>query len=293
MTDLGFEIARKTSYLLVEFAVQDGLGTAYRFTDYTADVTGSDGNTYTASPLLDVQLPPITGTLDSTPAVVTAKTSVSAFFSRISGGEPYPPVIVTISEAATSYASDYDGAGPYASEVVLFKGRMTRTVRNPGGREDAVRIDVQTIKGRLLPSLGIVGTPTCPLTFRQSPCGAEALAATQEVYCTISSIDGVTVTVSVAPTPGSPVSGDIYRFGSLLNEADGIEIGIEAWDSGGTTTEFQLRRPPPADWSGASVLVKPGCDKSAGTCNDRWAQIANFSGTLIKAPNWHPVYEAP
>lgn len=292
MTELGYEIPRKTGYLMVELALQDGLGTVYRFTDYTSDVQDQDGNTYTSLPTLSVILPPSTGTLDKTPAQITAAPlSASAVFARAVSFEAWVEVEVTIREAMASFVSDFGGAGPYTFEATLFKGRLTKAVANPGGQEDAIRLEVVPIKGRMDVELGIVAGPTCPWTFRQSPCGAEALAATQEVNVTVASIDGLVLTVSVAPTPGSPVSGDIYRNGCLFNAADGVEIAIESWSSSAGTV-FKLRKPPPASWVSASILAKPGCPKASADCT-RWNQTANFGGSMIAAPNWHPVNEAP
>lgn len=283
------EAPRKRPYWRVSFALDDGLLTVYRFTDLDEDVQDSAANTYTSVPSMEIKLPEATGTLDQKPATIEVPVSAHAFFSRLSGGEAMPPVEVSIWEVVEIYADD-PVITPETSEVYHFKGRLTRTVQNAGGRSDSVRFEVVTIKGRLSAQQGISATPTCALIFRAAPCGAEAAAAAEEQLVTIDSIDGTLVNIlALGFTPGVP--GDIFQRGVMLNEADGIAIGIRVWKLA-TPTEFFLVRPPPADWDGVQVRILPACNRSLAACQD-WGQEENFLGAGIAIPNWHRVHEIP
>lgn len=283
------EAPRKRPYWRVSFALDDGLLTVYRFTDLDEDVQDDDANTYASVPSMEIRLPEASGTLDQKPAAIEVPVSAHAFFARCAGGEAMPPVEVSIWEVVEIYADD-PVITPETSQVYHFKGRVTRTVKNAGGRSDSLRLEAVTIKGRLNVQQGIPATPTCALIFRALPCGAEAAAAAEEQTVTVDSIDGTLVNILALGFPPG-VAGDVFHRGVMLNEADGIAIGIRLWKLA-TPTEFYLVRPPPADWDGASVKILPACNRSLANCQD-WGQEENFLGAGIAIPNWHRVHEIP
>lgn len=280
--------SKKESILLVEFVVDT---TTYRFTTWAADLNLL-GATWISTPAMEVKWPPNTGTLEARGGKIEVSedanlTVTSLVDLLLRDGTPTAPVTVEITEVIRPVVT-----GGTATELVPFRGRVLRAVRNAGGKSKRIRFEMQSIKSRLDVALGLPCMHHCPWRLFGKGCAVQGGAeergpqrADEIRTRTISAISGRTITVSSDPNIASPKS---LQFGHV--QKDGISIEIFKWDSGDPTS-MVLRQQPPSTWNGTSVTLVPGCDKSIEACRTQWDNEDNFGGIGYAIPNYNPHYE--
>lgn len=280
--------SKKESYTLVQFTIN---GTVYRYTNWATDIDPA-GNNWISTPTLEVKWPKNTGTLQANGCIIRTLVDANATMQGmvdliLADGTPTPVVDVEIREVIKPVV-----IGDTATELVPFKGRVLRAVRNAGGRAKQVRFEVQNIKARLDIPLGLPCNHHCVWQFMGKGCSVQSGVSsrgpqkvTEQRVRTVSAINGKEVTVSSDPSLTGTKS---FRFGYA--ERAGVRIGILDWDSG-DPTKIILRQQPPASWSGQSVTFVPGCDKTIETCRSAWSNEANFGGIGYALPAYNPHFE--
>lgn len=261
--------------VLVEFTYGSA-PTHVRYTNGTSDYTADhDGNVYSAVVKLAVRLPTYTGGVKETECKIELPRDT--FADRVSDGYPHAPVTVTIWEEIVSAA----GA---KQTLTLFVGKMTKGIRNVGGRTGRVSIEFKNPKALLAVSMGLPCEDRCPWTFGDlATCdfaGNINLASKLEAG-TLTTIVGRTVTIT-----GLGAHADRYWHQGYV-DFDDCRIKIRQWVSG---TSFILTDEPRPDWLGQVVTAAPGCNKSIEVCRT-WSNEEQFGGIGYPIPSYHPMIE--
>jgi hypothetical protein len=265
-----------------------GTTTYHRFTTCASDVEhdeGAGGSDFTFTSMPDMTVGPVKfdGTTEDRPLEITFTSN--AFFDRLTNGTPHAPVYVRVWEVQ-------DPGEGTETLLLLFRGRLARATRNPGGQGGRCMLEFSSPKARMSVPLGMQANHHCINTFgddsadtgspgNQCTINVSPLAATG----TVGAISGKTLTLLSVSTPGGRTR--YWHKGSV--EFNGTRIQIREWVSSAPTL-FHLVNFPPADWSGEVVTIWPGCDKGIGTCRE-WANEGNFNGFGMEIPSRNPVYE--
>jgi hypothetical protein len=267
--------SEKTSQLFLEFRYGDPAAPTYaRFTDWTEDtILGSQS--YDSTPDMEVRAPEISGILNDKTLQVALPLKVNGFTDRLSNGTPHSPIYVTLRELLRSL----DG-GSSEQQVVLFKGRVSRVIRNPNGRTNSVGIEAKSLKSQMDVPMGLPANHQCVWTFGGRGC----FVTVPTENGTLATITGKTVTIT-----GLAGHADRYWHRGFV-ERQGLRLLIREWVNG---TSFELAKEPPADWATQTVKVYAGCDKTIETCRARWSNEINFGGFGYAIPAYHPVFESP
>lgn len=279
------DLTAKEQILLVDFAYGDGFATHTRLALWSADVT-YDGNTYTGALDMSVELPERDGGLEARSCVIElAKANASAWLTRLGDGLPHSGVKVVVLQLARQLSVDAVGVDETEEVTYLFRGRVRRRVANPGGQKDAIRIEVQDVRGRMALPAGIIVDPECSWPFAGNGCQVDPAPWTQAA--TIASLVGTQLTLSTTLTDLS--SGeDVYTLGHV--EVDGLRIEINRF-SWSTPTILDLAQRPPQSWSGASASVKPGCKRTLAACTF-YGNVARRAASGKLVPDYHPSVDA-
>lgn len=267
----------KDSKILVRFAHGTLAAlTHHRYTDYSSDVVGPDGETYTSTPTMVVGKIKLSGALEDPPVKITLPSD--SFTDRLAGGYAHAPVAVTVFEVLEDQGRSSKEA------LVLFMGKVSRTRKNPSGAAGQVEIEAKNHKADLDVPLGIVIGNQCPWTFGDRGCGIDAIALAETG--TVDSIDRKSLTLA---SPPATITPDKYWHRGYV-ELNGLRIGIRDW-SAATSHVFQLVRDVPPDWLNEDVTIVPGCAKTYEDCNVKWSNAARFGGAGFAIPPYHPVFE--
>jgi hypothetical protein len=270
VTSLG--ASEKVAFPLVEFKYGDPAAPSYkRFAQYTIDAYyGID--LYTAMPELDIKMPEISAMLSDKTLLIGAPLKAgSGFFDSISSGIPFSEVTVTLYERIIGTQGEAD------ITLKHYIGLVTKVSRNYQ-RPDWVQLEVASFKSRLMIPLGLPANVQCVWTLGGRGC---FISVPQETG-TMTVIAGKIVTIT-------GLSGRADRFwhrGYVVK--NGCRILIRDWVNG---TSFTLTKEPPADWTGASVQVFAGCDKTIQTCRARFSNEEHFGGFGYAIPAYSPNYE--
>lgn len=285
------------SYMTVEFSY----GSPIKFARYTDRVTDVQGGDFTAKPEMKITLPDNTGVFDQKVLrvvlpLVTADV-VDTFLDRLSDGLPHAPIAVIVREIIKPLL------GSEAADILdVFRGSVTRSVRNYQGRADTIAIEASPARARLKASMGMPCNHHCTFNMFGRGCstgdglgGAEPdgtpasgpQRGDELALVVISAINGKEVTA----TP--PAKSDDRHWHRGYMEFDGLRIGIRDFDASVATDKFQLVNRPPATWSGEQVVLVPGCDKTIEICRTRWANEEHFGGFGYAIPPYNPLVESP
>lgn len=267
--------SNKRSFTLVKFTYGDPGGpTISRFVNVAANVTGTDGE-FLAKLDMGVRIDTFTGVFDEKPIQIRLDKSSDPFFDDISNGEPHSPIFVEIWELIESV----DGADV---EIKLFSGRVTKVFDNFQGKQNQIKIEARTWKGKIDIPMGVIATHQCPWIFTGEGC--EVVAAT--FAGTVLSISGFTVTLTVAPGTPAPFLEREFHRGYM--KRDGLRITIRDWQSGDV---FEMTKPPPQEWIGEAVTLVAGCDKTIETCRTIHNNEDRFNGMGFAMLPYNPNYE--
>lgn len=281
----------KQGYIFVTF--RHGSPASPTYERYARTNIDTDG--FAAKPNMGVDIPDNTGTFDNKEARILL--DIDDFTSPLSSGLPHSPIFVQIEEVTQGLFT-----GDAGTRKTLFKGRVTRTIRNYQGRNDTVAFFALPIKARLDVPMGLQANHHCGWRLFSMGCGR--LQALHQVFGQIAAIDGKEITISANPAITSPSSpgGNVDRFwerGFLLR--DGLTIGVHLWVLT-TPTVFVLRRRPPDSWLLAgptSITFVPGCHKTIEDCRDVWDNEegylgqGGFGGFGYAMPPYNPLFENP
>lgn len=267
----------KDYYWLFDFWYGDPLNpTHYRVSDYSILISnGTAGGVFNPLPGIEATGLGNQGTLKDAPvAIVLQRSTFTDLFTAMA---PSSPMFVRIWEVV----SKPEVGTP--QQKVLYFGRLTQGVKNVDGIAGKVRLEFQSLKGRLNVPFGVTCLPTCRHSFGDLDCKVDAVAL--EDTGTLEAIDGKRVTI----TGVGAQTGKYWHRGFVTFE--GLSIMVRDWDAA-TPTYFFLTQEPPASWLTSTVTIRPGCDKTIETCRARWANEANFGGAGYKLPSRNPAFHA-
>lgn len=266
----------KESFVLVEFKYGDPSSPSYaRYTDWNEDYL----SLYSATPTMTVKLPENGGTFEE--RTLEIEMTLDAFNDPLSNGSPHSPVFVTVREITRALTG-----GPQATDLIAFKGRVVRTIRNYQGRSNRVLIKALPIKSRIDFPLALNIGHHCPWTVFGRGCGLNPVSF--RVNGVIDAIDGKEITTSTVAVTGQ---ADKYWHRGYL-EFGGLKISIQNWSSSDPTHVY-LTSQPPDSWLGATVVFLPGCDKTIETCRSRFLNEEHFGAIGHAIPPYNPLMESP
>jgi hypothetical protein len=282
----------KESYVLVLFRYGDPNVVQFsRYTDWQMDFEG-----HVSTPAMGIEFPENAGTFDEKELRILMP--IDSFTSAVGSGAPHSPIFVQIEEITAGLF-----AGDAGTRRIIFKGRVTRTIKNFQGRNDTVAFFALPAKSRIDVPMGLQCNHHCINRLFSPGCGL--IQANFEQLGEIAVMDGKEITIS---TPNStltaPVApgGDNSRFWERgFLEKDGLKIGVHIWTIADPTV-FVLRRRPPNTWllaGGNSIKFVPGCHKTIEDCRDVWdneqgqAGSGGFAGFGYAMLPYNPMYESP
>lgn len=262
----------KEGYLLVELRYGDPLTPTYaRYTDWGQDTAG-----HTSTEGLEVEVPENVGNFEEKETRVVLP--MNAFTTVASSGLPHSPVFLKITEITAGLFP-----GDASHQLVVFNGRVERSVRNFEGANNSVAFFALPIKSQLEVPMGLQCNNTCNWSMFRGACGNKRAESSHRIQGQIVAIDGQEVTVGANAGLTSPTSpgGNISRYWERgFLRKDGLQIGVRIWVSTDPTV-FVLRRRPPDSWLFAgvsSIDFIPGCHKTIEDCRLVWDNEENFLG---------------
>lgn len=284
----------KTSYLLVVIRHGDPSAPVYqRYTDFGSDVEG-----HISTPSMEVAIPDNNGTFEKSELKMLLP--LDDFTDPVSSGLPWSPMFISIDEVTLPTFVGESGA-----RRTLYKGRITRTIRNYQGAGNAVAFFALPAKARLDIPMGLQCNHHCFARLFSPLCGLNINSFAEPGE--IASMDGKVITITTPnpalTTPTSP-GGRVDRFwerGYL--EKDGLRIGVHLWTIS-DPTHFVLRRRPPDSWLGggpSAIRFVPGCHKTIQDCREVWDNEdgqgpttgGGFAGYGFAMLPYNPMYENP
>lgn len=273
----------KRAFLIIQFRYGDPLASTFaRYTDYTsAAVQGMA--TFDSKPETAVTIPPFTGGFNEQELIV--ELPLDTFTTRISSGEPHSPIDVTVVE--TIEVPTLNLSAPHFD--TLFKGRVSKAVRNHKGRAGIVAVYAKNWKSRVKAALGMPCLNECIWTYGdKKTCRAIPTAVAGEVTAILDN----RLTIK-KPGGIDPLDAQLDRFfhrGRV--ERDGLSLDVKDWSNAVVENpdHFYMDDLPPADWLGAAVTVYDGCSKYVSSCRSKNNE-ARFAGFGIAIPERNPVLE--
>lgn len=248
--------------------------TTARYTTWTDDVVANT-NTFTSDPTLEIKSGELTGGVEDRPFMVTMDASLPPNDTLMTFGA-HAPVTVTIYECSPSDVA--------STLRTLWKGGIGKKVKNPSGRRDLIRFEVQGLKRNLEISLGMMATTTCNWRYGNDECGLTPNTETGDITL---NHDGIATRIDVTWDVGTPdESNDLWRRGHV--EYDGLRILIRKSNEDGS---FDLARVPPPEWDNQNVTFTEGCDGTIAVCRLRNNE-SQFAGFGISIPARNPVFQS-
>lgn len=250
-----------------------------------------DSITFQPQPLMEINLGERRGTMNE--PVTTIRLSLAdpvsgAFVTRLSNGEPHSAVSVTIREIVD------DGAT--VDQIYLFVGGIESRHRNDDkNKPNTVLLKCSNVKSDLDVPSGIMVADQCQWVFGHAhTCWKGAAVDFESLRETVTAgaIVGFTITLPglsspTFPTLGAvPVTPNAYWRGGFVTR-DGISLKIRDFVGGAV---FLLKDIAPADWTGQSVVVTPGCTKLIDRCR-QWDREGRFMGLATKMPPFQTIAE--
>jgi len=266
----------KVSYVLIRLTYGGTGNLQYKaYTNWTSQLPGNP--IFESVPTMEVTAPENTGVLDA--KTLTLEMPLDSLLTSMSSGEAFSAVFVEATEVILPIES-----GPAGINRKFFRGRLQKTIRNPGGKSNRVKLEFKSPKGLLEVPMGIPANHHCPWTLFKGGCGV--VEASHTVNLTVSSVDGKVVTVS--SDPGK--TGNYFHRGFARYQ--GQRVGIQYWSNSAPTT-FHMIRTPSSDWEGNLVGFFAGCDKTIETCRARFNAEDYFAGIGYAIPAYNPNLEDP
>ena len=145
------------------------------------------------------------------------------------------------------------------------------------GRFDVVddntfRVELSSLKQRLLNNIGRVVTPECRVDLGDNSCRVDLLALSREGQITeVTSRNEFEVSLSYSDNDFANLG--IFTFTSGRNQGKAIEIRSQI----GRDIVLYLATPFNIE-VGTTYSMVPGCDKRFSTCHDKFSNRVNFRG---------------
>lgn len=266
----------KSSYLLLSIFHGENQATIERYTDLPYHFLG-----HTSTPEMEVSIPKNSGALDAEEMEIDLPLDV--FTTNLSNGLPHSPCYIQLTEV-----TDSETTGVASDQRRFWAGRIMRSIRNPEGRSDSVKLFVLSRKGRLKIAMGISCMHECPWSLFGYGCKEGISIDDFDEFGTIASVDGKLVTVNTSAITSK--TGRYWRRGYL--EFDGLRISVRDWSDTDPTKFYMARRVPDSWVTGSpSIHFVPGCDGSITTCRDVYGN-EEFNGAIGNAmPPHNPNFQ--
>jgi hypothetical protein len=273
----------KESYVLVEFFHGEDAATPERYTDLERDF-----GPFVSTPTMEVEIPDNVGTFQEKEAQIILP--LDDFTERLSDGLPHSPAFVKIEQQIRGLT-----AGEAGINLVLFRGRVERAIRNHQRRPGQVAIRALMAKSRLDVTLGLQMNHHDEARIFGPMSGLTQSAHDQTGEIAV--IDGKEITIDTpnaaitSPTAPGGTNDRFWERGWL--EKDSARIGIHIWTVTDPTV-FVLRERPPADWllaGAASILFVPGSHGTIEDARDVWDDEEHFLGWGYSTPSYNTIIQ--
>jgi hypothetical protein len=253
-----------------------GVAHTFRYCSWSSDVTNTAvGFTYLSEPKLTVETEAQHGGISDVPYVVKLPATRDPATTLC---RPYAhaPVAVTVEEM--------DPFVPTREPFVLFKGRVSKATKNPGGQRGMARLEVAGWRSLLQYPLGMTCRRQCQWAFGDHNC-CYPLPTVQQVGI-VSIVNGTLLTASTLTSPRA------HYWTNGTAEYDGLVLDIT---DGSSPSGLLMKQPPPPEWVGGAVLFTPGCDKELTSSNGcrAWNNEPRFGGFGIAIPTYNPLVGNP
>jgi len=265
----------KESYLLVTFYHGTNATTIERYTDWQQSVSSA-----VSTPKMAVRIPENTGTFEEKEMRILLPDD--PFVTRLANGLQHSPVFVKIVEVTQTLVT-----GGQNTELVLYRGRLQRSIGNYQGRSKTVGLFFLPAKSKLQIALGIPCNHHCPWTLFGRGC--QLVKSSFDVVGEIDSVDGKIITVTTANVINK--LDRYWRRGYATK--GGLSVPIREWIDTDPTKVGMARRVP-NDWIGGSgdIVFTPGCDKTIAVCRTVYNNEEHFAGIGIAIPSYNPNFES-
>lgn len=263
----------KTSFILLEFTYE-GQVDVLNICDAEEDLSTPVGE-FNSLTSLSINKVVYQGGISDSIYRVSIKEDAFGLASQITEGTAFP--IVTVK------AWEYSLSDNVRIALPLFEGEIHIGRRNADGRSGLFQFEIRNDKSRLAISSGIPAYEECDNTF-ESIYSCKFNADLLRVNRNVDFIDNVTITLE----DSLPVEGRLWPRGYV--EFQSLRILILDWDG---DSQLRLATRPPTTWLGQNILISPGCDQLAGTCETVYMNISEFAGYGVGMVDYNPIFENP
>lgn len=267
-------MADSESYSVILLSLYAGASGGVYITNSIEDIDYG-GNTYVTMPALEVDFPPVSGSLDAPDCKIKGLTIQGSFLTELSNHAPFSSIEVHILDATIDLAT-----GAVSSVSYPFSGLVYQAVPMPLiGTMDIICKDW---KYYMDITAGMPCTEQCAWQYLGGKgCGVSVHSEPQVV----DSVSGLSLVVD-----GPLADTTTLLFNKGYVEYEGMRIKIKYHSSG---LSFQMSKAPPSDWVGKTVTLYAGCDRSLNTCKNIHNNEANFLGLGYAMVDYNALYENP
>ena len=259
------------NYVVLVTLTYGGTPTVQRYCTGTDDVV--DGSeTFTVVAKMSVKSAELSGSAVEKPWEIVAPDTLAPF------DEMFP---ISSWEKIQVKIEECDPLNPSNTRRVIWYGRIGNIKKDPNNKKGYIRAKVDGIKASLKIRSGTPALIYCVNSFGDTRCTFNR--STFELTGTVTSVD--VGAKQVVCSLGGSNPDDHYKSGSI--EVDGRSITIRKQVAGSPGT-FKLYDTPPASWATKACTVQVGCNKKLKTCQDVWANEANYNGLGISMPYRNP-----
>lgn len=262
--------SNKYSVLLVSLRSSDSEGDFITNAGYPVTY---DGDIYRNAESLEVELPPVSSSLDTKECNVKNIPIAGTFLTHLSNNYPFTKVEAKVIEL------DIDADTSVVTDTrTLFNGLLYQA--SPAPLIGYMELVCREWKYYTDITAGVPCTEQCAWSVLGGKgCGA---SVTMETH-TVDSVSGLDLTIVGGFSDTTP-----FLFNKGYVEVEGARIKIAYHESGST---MRLSKAPPSDWVGGSVSIYAGCDRQLETCRSIHNNEANFLGLGIAMVDYNPFYE--
>lgn len=281
MTNTALDYPSKESHCLIQFMYGDPVEPTWAL--YTDDQSTQHTflGPHTSTPAMKINVPEITALLKEKPAKLIMQED--AFLLALSKGGANSPTSCFIWEVNKTLGESSQDT----KTLMLFRGRVSRSVRNYKGKSGSVLVEIKNWKSRLdLPINPGVVEHHCGWPLFGGKCALGLTASAFEKLGTIDAVDGKVLTVDGTNITLNPDRW--WHRGTV--KFNGLELGIREWRANNPTKLFLVREAPP-EWVGETATFLPGCDNLYSSCRDKFANEQFFMGPGFAVPDYMPLLE--
>jgi hypothetical protein len=263
------ELAEEPAGIYANLLTFEFLGSTQRYITFNQSWTDGTAHLFDALPSCEIDFKSQSGAAKDEP--IEIKLPAVSPFDRFVDNESFGRITVTVEEIEMLTGE--------STRRKVFKGTVGTVTYNDNGKTGVVKLVVKGLRDYFTAGFGIPADNLCPWTFGGRGCDLDL--STIRVTATILTVDDRTVTISSSAN-ASPYF--IKGYATYLGQS----LTIRSQPANNTLV---MNAKVPPEWVGQSVVITPGCNKTASDCKNKWSNQARFCACGKLIPKFHPNFE--